>query len=350
MLQLPANFQEWLSPEWFKPATLLGFEWAQPLYLYLLVLVPLLFMLRNFLKLKFQRKTDIAFIQSKPINQWSAKLRMVPDLLFAVVLILILLSLARPQKTTQHVNQYAEGIDIMLILDASGSMELKDFKPNRLEAAKEVARNFIIGRFQDRIGLVVFAGDAYSLSPLTTDYNLLRQQLNTIKLGMIPNDGTAIGSALAVAINRMRDSNAKTKIAILISDGENTAGNLDPTITAKMAGAYGIKIYTIGVGADGAVPYDTDEFGNTRYVETRLDETTLREIAALGNGNFYRAQNKNALQDIFRTINKFEKVAIKETRYRNTQEFYFIYLRFAAVFFLLWLFTKNTFLTNALED
>src|SRR6476660_2224657 len=135
MLQLPANFSEWLSLDWFRPATLLGFEWARPFYLYLLVSVPLLFMLRNFLKLRFQRKTDIAFIQSQALNQLSAKLRILPDILLAVVLILVLLSLARPQRTTEHVDQFAEGIDIMLVLDTSGSMELKDFKPNRLEAA-----------------------------------------------------------------------------------------------------------------------------------------------------------------------------------------------------------------------
>src|SRR5690606_38920585 len=165
---------------------------------------------------------------------------------------------------------------------------------------------------------------------------------------MIPNYGTAIGSALAVAINRMRDSEAKSRIAILISDGENTAGNLDPSIAAKMAAAFGMKLYTIGVGAEGTVPYGTAVYGNTTYVETRLDETNLREIAEIGNGYFYRAQNQNALQEIFGTINKLEKVTIKETRYRDTREFYQVYLRFAVVFFLMWLFTKNSFLTNAL--
>ena len=350
MLQLPDNLSEWFSFDWFRPGTLLGFDWTQPIYLYLLLLVPVFFIVRNFLRLKLQRKTDIALFESKPIRQWSSVFRYLPDIFFGFSLALILLALARPQKTTEQVEQYAEGIDIMLILDTSGSMELKDFKPNRLEAAKKVALNFINGRFQDRIGLVVFAGDAYSLAPLTTDYDLLRQNLKTVKLHMIPSDGTAIGSALAVAINRMRDSNAKSKVAILVSDGENNAGNIDPSIAAKMAQAFGIRIYTIGIGADGTVPYGTDPFGNTTYVETRLDETNLREIADLGAGKFYRAENQNALQDIFNTINKFEKVAIKETRYHNTQEFYQIYLRFAILFFLAWLFTKNTFLTNALED
>jgi len=350
MLQWPDNFPDWLSLDWFSPTTLLGLEWERPFFLYLLLLVPVFFIVRNFLKLKLRRKTDVAFFESKPVRHWSSYLRFIPDVLFAISLILIIIALARPQKTSEQVEQYAEGIDIMLILDTSGSMELKDFKPNRLEAAKKVAENFIKGRFQDRIGLVVFAGDAYSLTPLTTDYDLLRANLQTVKLGMIPNDGTAIGSALAVGINRMRESKAKSKVAILISDGENTAGSLDPSIAAKMAYAFGIKIYTIGIGADGTVPYGFDPFGNQTYVETRLDETNLRQIAEASEGSFYRAENQNALQQIFKNIDKLEKVAIKETRYRNTQEYYQVYLRFAIVFFLGWLFTKNTFLTNALED
>ena len=350
MLQLPENFSEWFSPDWFRPETLLSFDYTRPLFLYLILLVPLFFLVKNFLKLKLRRKTDVAFFESKPVRQWSSHLRVIPYLFYALSITLVLVALARPQKTTEQVEQYAEGIDIMLILDTSGSMELKDFKPNRLEAAKKVALNFINGRFQDRIGVVVFAGDAYSLAPLTTDYDLLRSNLETVKLGMIPNDGTAIGSALAVAVNRMRDSKAKSKVAILISDGENTAGNLDPSIAARLAQAFGIKLYTIGIGEDGTVPYGTDPFGNTTYVETRLDESTLREIAELGGGKFYRAENQNALREIFSTINKYEKVAIKENRYHNTQEFYPVYLRFAILFFLAWLLTKSTFLTNALED
>ncbi|HSI91597.1 MAG TPA: VWA domain-containing protein [Adhaeribacter sp.] len=350
MLQLPDNFTEWLSWEWFLPETWQALEWTRSFFLYLIPLVPLFFIIRNFLKLKLRRKTDIALFESKPLRQFSSYLRFLPDVFFALSLMLILVALARPQRTSEKVEQYAEGIDIMLVLDTSGSMELKDFKPDRLEAAKKVAQNFIEGRFQDRIGIVVFAGDAYSLAPLTTDYDLLRQNIETIRLNMIPNDGTAIGSALAVATNRMRDSDAKSKVIILLSDGENNAGNLDPTIAAKLAFAYNIKLYTIGIGADGTVPYGKDIFGNTTYVNTRLDETNLREIADIGQGKFYRAENQRALEEIFSQIDKLEKVAIKETRYRDTKEFYDIYLRFGILFLLAWMFTKNTFLTNALED
>jgi Ca-activated chloride channel family protein len=229
-------------------------------------------------------------------------------------------------------------------------MELKDFKPNRLEAAKTVALNFIRGRSHDRIGVVAFAGDAYSLTPLTTDYELLQEQIKTMRLGMIANDGTAIGSALAVAINRMRESPSKSKVCILISDGENTGGHLDPVTAAKLAYGFNIKIYTIGIGRDGMVPFQAADAPALSYIETRLDETNLRQIAQTANGNFYRASNQNALHDIFRKINQLEKAEIKETRFRDTRDFYQVYLTWAILVLLMWLFLKNTFLSNALED
>jgi Ca-activated chloride channel family protein len=229
-------------------------------------------------------------------------------------------------------------------------MELTDIKPSRLEAAKEVALNFINGRVQDRIGLVVFAGDAYSLAPLTTDYQLLRESLKSIDLHMIANDGTAIGSALAVAVNRMRDSDAKSKVVILISDGENTAGSLDPVMAARLAYAFNIKLYTIGIGKDGQVPVSVDSTGKTMYVETELDESSLREIAQTGEGRFFRAGSKDALQEVFRNINKLEKTEVTEKRFRDTRDYYQVYLKWALLLLLTWLLLKNTFITNVLED
>src|SRR3982750_3378990 len=160
---------------------------------------------------------------------------------------LIFTALARPQKTNEKVEQWTEGIDIMIALDISQSMLMEDFTPNRLEAAKKVALNFINGRKQDRIGLVVFSGDAFSLTPLTTDYDLLKTYLNELNFDMIEKMGTAIGSAMAVVTNRMRESDSKSKVCILLSDGENTAGNIDPIKASQLAAAYGIKIYTIVV-------------------------------------------------------------------------------------------------------
>ncbi|MET4109106.1 VWA domain-containing protein [Hymenobacter sp. UYP22] len=331
-------------------STLAGYSWEQPRLLLLLPLVPLLFVLRWVLARRRRSRLGVAFVAGQLPRDWSTVLRFVPDVVLALSLSFGIVALARPQRTDERVVQTGQGIDILLVLDVSGSMELQDLRPNRLEAAKRVAREFVDGRRGDRIGLVVFAGDAYSLAPLTTDYDLLRDDLQGLRLGMIPNDGTAIGTALGVATNRLRDSRSRTKVCILISDGENTAGSLDPLTSAQLAHAYGLKIYTIGLGQDGTVPYGTDAAGRPRYVETRLDETTMRQIAQAGEGRFFRATDNAGLRQVFTQINRYEKSEIKQNRYRNTQDYYRVYLVWCVGLWLLWLGLKNTFLTNALED
>lgn len=340
---------DWLSLEWFTYSTLRSYDWVYPLVLYALPAIPLLFLLRWLFIYDSRNKLDMAMFERQARWQWTSLLRHLPTLVYILFISMVLLALARPQQINEQVEQTSEGIDIVLVLDVSGSMVLEDIKPSRLEAAKEVAQNFINGRVQDRIGLVVFAGDAYSLAPLTTDYRLLEENIKTIEFGMIPNDGTAIGSALAVAINRMRDSNAKTKVAILISDGENTAGSLDPLMAARLAYGHDIKVYTIGIGKDGQASYK-DEAGNTLVVDTQLDESSLREIAQTAEGLFFRADTKDALEEIFRNINKYEKTEIIEKRFRDTKDYYQVYLKWAMLFFLIWMLLKNTFVTNVLED
>jgi len=229
-------------------------------------------------------------------------------------------------------------------------MQIEDFKPNRLEAAKDVARDFIKGRLQDRIGIVVFSGDAFSLAPLTTDYDLLNTYLNDINFEMIESRGTAIGSALAVVTNRMRESESKSKVCILLSDGDNTAGNIDPITAAELAAAYEIKIYTIIVGQEGMVPFGKDYFGRPNLVENTIDETTMRKIAKLGGGEFFRVTDNEALKNVFNRIDQYEKAEIKETRFKDTADYYYIYLQWAVVLFLIWLLLKSTFLSNVLQD
>jgi Ca-activated chloride channel family protein len=264
--------------------------------------------------------------------------------------VLTLVALARPQKTNEKVEQWTEGIDIMLAIDISQSMQIEDFTPNRLDAARVVARDFIKGRKQDRIGIVVFSGDAFSLAPLTTDYALLNSYLNDINFEMIENRGTAIGSAIAVVTNRMRESESKSKVCILLSAGDNTAGNIDPITAAELAAAYNIKIYTIIIGKEGLVPFGKDYFGRPHMVENTVDESTMRKIADIGSGQFFRATDEQALQNVFDRINKYEKAEIKENRFKNTADYYFIYLQWAVVLFLLWLMLKSTFLSNVLQD
>ena len=319
--------------------------------LYLIPVVLLLFLLKWLIGTKIKQKLPVALPKQEISKHWTSYLRFIPNMLLALSIMLVLIALARPQRTNEQVEQWSEGIDIALVIDISESMQIEDFKPNRLEAAKRTARSFIAGRDQDRIGLVIFSGDAYSLSPLTTDYELLYKFIDEeIDFNKIENRGTAIGSAIAVGTNRMRESDAVSKVMILLSDGDNTAGNIDPITAAELAAAYDIKIYTIGIGKEGKVPFGKDFFGRPNYVENTLDETTLREIAEIGSGEFYRVSDNQALVNVFELIDQYEKAEIKETRYKNTTDFYSIYLYWALVFFMLYLLSKSTFISNILED
>jgi Ca-activated chloride channel family protein len=340
---------EWLSPEWFLPEQLWQFSWENEELLYAIILVPILVISGRLLRNRFGAKMEFAFSDTHLFKDPTLLLRFVPDVLFFLFFSCVLLALARPQLTNEKINRWSEGIDIMLVLDISESMLIQDFKPNRLEAAKQDAVNFINGRFQDRIGLVVFSGDAFSLAPLTTDYKLLTELVSQIRYDMIERSGTAIGSALAVATNRLRESKTKSKVIILLSDGENTAGNIDPQTAAELAASFDIKVYTIGVGRDGKVPFK-DYYGRTQFVENSLDETNLRTIAKIGSGQYFRASDDNALDAVFARINELERTQVSEERYKDTKDFYDIYLTWALVFFLLWLTAKNTFVSNALSD
>jgi Ca-activated chloride channel family protein len=342
--------KDWFSLHWFKYTTWQNFDWQNELMLYLILLVPFVIIIRWLFTLKFGTRLTIALKKGELKGDLYSWLRFIPPLFLMLSSILLLVALARPQKTNEQVEQWTEGIDIMLVMDISQSMEIEDFKPNRLEAAKKTALDFIDGRNQDRIGVVVFSGDAYSLSPLTSDYDLLRTYVQEIDFELIEASGTAIGSAIAVGTNRMRESETNSKVMILLSDGDNNAGNLDPITAAELASAYGIKIYTIAVGKEGRVPYGKDFFGRTNYVENQLDETTLRTIAKIGEGNFYRVSNNQALEEVFAIIDKFEKAEIKETRYQNTTDYYAIYLRWAILFYLIWLLLKSSFISNILQD
>ena len=340
----------WYSLSWFEPSILRSFSLEQPVFLWAILLVPLFLILRWAVRHYFNQKLPVA-VSSRDLKSSAANaVRFVPEILLLLVLVLLLTAMARPQKTNEKVEQFTEGIDIMIAMDISQSMQIEDFAPNRLEAAKQVALDFIQGRHQDRIGLIVFSGDAFSLAPLTTDYELLRSYVKDINFDMIENRGTAIGSALAVVTNRMRESEAVSKVCILLSDGDNTAGNIDPITAAELASAYGIKIYTIVVGREGLVPYGKDFFGRPNMIENTVDETTMRTIAEIGGGEFFRATDNQALVSVFGKIDELEKAEIKETRYKDTADYYFIYLQWAASFFLLWLLLKSTFISNVLQD
>ena len=255
-----------------------------------------------------------------------------------VVVAAIIIALARPQRMLSRQEMKVEGIDIVLALDVSGSMLAEDFKPNRLEAAKNVASDFIEGRKNDRMGLVVFSGEAFTQVPLTIDHNVLLKQLASLKSGMI-KDGTALGDGLATAINRIKDSEAKSKVIILLTDGINNQGAVDPQSAAEIAALYNIRLYTIGVGTQGLAPYPfRDAFGRIRYqnVPVELDEKLLTQMAqSTVDGQYFRATNKTSLQQIFNQIDKMEKSKIDVTQYAQTKDEYQGWLILAALAFLL---------------
>ena len=338
----------WFSVKWFNIFELFKYEWENEYILLLLLSIPLFFLI----KLLFKKNNfiEVSIPSSNLIKYKFSLLKLIPNSIFILSIIYIIISLARPQKSNEKVEKWSEGIDIMLVIDISESMQIEDFKPNRLESAKDVAKEFINGRFQDRIGLVVFSGESYSRCPLTTDYILLNEYVDEISFDLISSRGTAIGSAIAIATNRMRESKSKSKVLILLSDGDNTAGNIDPVTSAQIAKAYGIKIYSIAIGKNGKVPFGKDYFGRTRYVENSLDEKNLREIATITNGKFYRASNNSSLENIFKVIDEFEKTEIKENRYKNTIDYYQYYLLWSIILFLFYILLKSTFINNIIKD
>ncbi|MCK5703445.1 MAG: VWA domain-containing protein [Cyclobacteriaceae bacterium] len=340
----------WFSFSWFYPSTFQNFTWEYNFFLMFLLAIPVLYILRWLFNIRLKQKLTIALPEGKIKSDFISILRIIPDILFAMMIALLIVVLARPQTSNEKVEQWTEGIDIMLVVDISRSMTIQDFRPNRLEAAKKVAKNFIAGRFQDRIGIVIFSGDAYSLAPLTTDYKLLNSYIDEINFDKIEASGTAIGSALAVATNRMRESDSKSKVIILLSDGDNTAGNIDLITAAEISYAYDIKIYTIGIGKEGKVPTGKNVFGQTVYSLNTLDETTLRRIAEIGEGHFYRASDNRALEDVFKLIDRYEKAEIKENRFKDTTDYYQVYLKWAILIFLIWIALKSTFISNILKD
>jgi len=306
-----------------------GITFAYPWVLYLLLIIPTLIAWYIFRGMKIQ--TSVKYSSINIFKDVPATLReRIRHIPFAVRLIaigLLIIALARPQSFTSGENVTTEGIDIAMVLDISGSMLAEDFKPNRLEAAKNVIDNFVEGRTSDRIGLVIFSREAFTQCPLTIDYNVMRNLLLDIRTGMI-EDGTAIGNGIANGVNRLKESDAKSRIIILLTDGINNAGEVDPRSAAEIAKAFGIRIYTIGVGTRGEAPYPVQTPFGTRYqmVPVEIDETLLKEIAGITGGQYFRATNNRALAEIYEKIDQMEKTKIEITSYKNASEKYHSWL------------------------
>ncbi|MBP6620633.1 MAG: VWA domain-containing protein [Leadbetterella sp.] len=326
----------WYSFNWFSAATLRKFEWANPYFFWLFLLIPVLFFLKWVFK--SQRKQSLVLTVSNLSFQASlfVWLRYLVPFFYILGIVCLILALARPQLVNQNKEKYAEGIDIALAIDISDSMLAKDLQPNRLEAAKNIGKEFVEGRANDRIALVAFAGETTTLSPLTTDYDLLKEYLNSLNTSLIKTSGTAIGMALSSCINKLRDVPSKSKIAIIISDGDNTTGAIAPEIAIELAKTFGIRVYTIAIGKNSG--------------EEVIDEKTLKMLAEKADGQFFRATDNDALSKIFSRINLLEKTMFKDQGIKDVSDYYYIYLNWSILFFLISLFLKFTFLGNILED
>ncbi len=279
--------------------------------------------------------SDLAFFAGikKSLRQ---RLRWLPYALRVLAVAAVVVALARPQSELSREETTMEGIDIVMAMDVSGSMLAEDFSPNRLEAAKKVAEDFIDGRKNDRIGLVAFAGEAYTKVPLTIDHLVLKEQLKGLKLGTL-RDGTALGDGTATAINRIKDSEAKSKVIILLTDGVNNQGSVDPLNAAEIAAMYDIRLYTIGIGSQGKAPYPfKDQFGRVFYqnMDVEIDEALLKDMSAnTPDGRYFRATNKKALEEIFSQIDEMEKSKINVLHFSKKKDEFmpFLWLALAAL-------------------
>jgi Ca-activated chloride channel homolog len=316
-----------------------------PYFLIAIVAVPVFMWIFK----KLHKKSTIAY----PLTQYIAKSGfsnthvrdfITPFLRF-LAFSLILVALAQPLGSETEVDYETKGVDIIIALDISGSMRAEDFQPdNRLKVAKEEAERFIANRKHDRIGLVVFAGKSFTQCPLTLDYDILLDLLHQVAIGNIV-DGTAIGMAIGNSVNRLTESEAKSKIIILLSDGENNAGQIDPFTAAEIAKTMGIRIYTIGVGRGGLVPYPMDDpvFGRIyKNIELDVDEETLKAIASTTKGLYFRARDRKGLREIYETIDGLEKTEIKVKEYVNYEQLYHYPLLGALIFLLLEILVSNT--------
>lgn len=317
-------------------------QFAAPQFFYLGLLLPLLalwYILR-----RRRNKADIRIPDTRFLAQSPVTFRVILfHSLFVMrlmALALLIMALARPQTSSSRQDITIEGIDIVMALDISGSMLAEDFRPNRLEAAKEVAMQFVAGRPDDRIGLVIFSGEAFTQCPLTRDHAVLANVFQSIRTGMI-EDGTAIGDGLATAVNRLKDSKAISKVIILLTDGENNMGAMDPSSAAEIARMFGIRIYAIGVGTIGMAPYPFRTPFGTQYqnVEVRIDEPLLKSMAEQTGGQYFRATNNQKLKAIYDEIDQLEKSKIDVTEFtRKKEEFLPLVLAALALLLLEFLF------------
>lgn len=305
-----------------------NFEFVNPQLFWLLLLLPAL-LLWYFLKRNHQTATlTISSLEGfKTSKNWLAKIRPALFVLRLIVLVLIITAMARPRTVDESTRvKTTSGIDIVIAIDVSASMLARDLKPNRLEALKNVASRFIQARPNDRLALVEYAGESYTKTPLTSDKNIVLASLKSIKYNTVIEGGTAIGMGLATSVNRLKESRAKGKVIILLTDGVNNSGFIDPKIASELAVEFGIKVYTIGLGSNGMAlsPIGIKDNGTFQYgnIQVQIDEELLKEIAETTGGKYFRATSTTKLEEIYEEINKLEKTEIEETKFKSYDELF----------------------------
>jgi len=317
-------------------------SFANPEFFWTLLIIPLMvlwYILRQKKLYGTVKITTTKSFGSSPIAIFRHSLIVIRSIAIAA----LITALARPQTSLSWQDVTTEGIDIIIALDISGSMLAEDFKPNRLEASKQVAMDFISERPYDRIGLVIYAGESFTQCPLTTDHDVLLNLFDDIKNGII-EDGTAIGMGLATSVSRLKDSKAISKVVILLTDGSNNRGSIPPVTAAEIAQEFGVRVYTVGVGSNGSARMPMqDQFGRTVYqnVEVKIDEKTLKEIANIADGQYFRATNKKSLEKIYQEIDKLEKSKIEVTEYKRKSEWFVPFALAAAILLLLEFLLRN---------
>ena len=321
---------------------------ANPYALLLLLVLPLVV----FWYVRYHRHKEIAFrwsnisyLASHRRQTWRVRMRQLPCVLRMIAAACLIIVLARPQSSMSWKNRTKEGIDIMMSLDVSGTMLAEDLKPNRLKAAKSVAVDFIRSRRDDNIGLTLFAGESFTQCPLTTDHNALINLFQSVDYGIL-EDGTAIGLGIANSVNRLKDSKAKSKVIILLTDGSNNAGDIDPGTAADIAASFGIRIYSIGVGTRGKAKFPVETPFGKQYqeIDVDIDEPLLKAIAAKTGGQYFRATDNASLKSIYQEIDKMEKTKIEVRDYNKRNEAYLPFAMIALLLILIEVIVRETVL------
>lgn len=328
-----------------------GIEFAHPVFLWLFIIIPIMIAWYVWREQKLHGSLSVSAVKGFSLPQKSIvpRLRHAGIVLRSLAIAALIIALARPQSSLSWQNTTTEGIDIVIASDISGSMLAEDFQPNRLEAGKNIAIDFIKNRPDDRIGLVIFSGESFTQCPLTIDHDVLINLFKDVKNGMI-NDGTAIGMGLATAVNRLKDSEAKSKVVILLTDGSNNAGSISPTTAAEIAKQFNIRVYTVGIGTKGFAPYPVQTPFGIQYqrIPVDVDEATLTKIADVTGGKYFRATDNETLKHIYEQIDKLEKAKIDVTQYHKKTEMFLPFALIALFFLLSEFIIKNTLLKGAL--